>query len=252
MKFHYGDYIIHIYGSTQDPITKEYIFVMDYIENGSLQDYLTKHFKNLKWDDKTDILYSIINGLKNIHKEEIIHRDLHSGNILQFHIASYIADLGLSCPASQTSASNKNDICGILPYIAPEVLKEKPYTMASDVYSFGVLMPVVSTGQQPFNNLAHDEYLAMKICKDARPGFSNNTPKLYIELAFKCMDANPDKRPTAKEIEKIIEFWLNSLYQNKSGDEYESIRKEFEKMDEIEFDPSTITATIHPNAVYTS
>jgi len=72
--------------------------------------------------------------------------------------------------------------------------------MASDVYSFGVLMSVVSTGQQPFNNLAHDEYLAMNICRGARPGFSNNTPKFYIELAYRCMDANPDKRPTAKEI----------------------------------------------------
>ena len=111
-------------------------------------------------------------------------------------------------------------------------------------------MSVVSTGQQPFNNLAHDEYLAMNICKGARPGFSNNTPKFYIELAFKCMDANPDKRPTAKEIYEIIDLWFHSLYE--SGDKYESIKKEFEKMDEIKFDPSTITTVIHPNAVYTS
>ena len=117
--------------------------------------------------------------------------------------------------------------------------------MASDVYSFGVLMSVVSTGQQPFNNLAHDIDLAMKICRGARPGFSNNTPKFYIELAFRCMDANPDKRPTAKEILEIIKIWHYS-YQD------ESIEKEFKKMDEIEFDPSTITTVIHPNAVYTS
>ena len=65
-------------------------------------------------------------------------------------------------------------------------------------------MSVVSTGQQPFNNLAHDVGLAMKICEGVRPGFSNNTPKFYIELAFRCMDANPDKRPTAEEIYEII------------------------------------------------
>src|SRR5688500_6503377 len=101
-------------------------------------------------------------------------------------------------------------------------------------------MSVVSTGQQPFNNLAHDEYLAMQICKGARQGFLNNTPKFYIELAFRCMDANPDKRPTAEEIKKVIGDWrfLNT-----------SIRKEFDEMDKIEFDPSTITAAIHPNAV---
>src|SRR5215213_6732146 len=208
MKFHDKHDIIHIYGLTQDPITKEHIFVMAYMKDGNLQNYLTKDFKNLKWIDKLYILHRIIRGLEGIHEKEIIHHDLHSGNILQAGSwDSYIADLGLSCPANQTSPSNKNDICGILPYIAPEVLKEKPYTKASDVYSFGVLMSVISTGQQPFNNLAHDGYLAMTICKGARPGFSNNTPKFYIELAFKCMDANPDKRPTAKEIKKITYDW---------------------------------------------
>jgi hypothetical protein len=90
----------------------------------------------------------------------------------------------------------------------------------------------------------------MKICEGARPGFSNNTPKFYIELAFRCMDANPDKRPTAKEIYKIIGFWYDSFYNFQ--DSFESIRKEFDKMSEIKFDPSTITAAIHPNAVYTS
>ena len=215
---------------------------MCYMEDGSLQNFLTKDFKNLKWGSKIKVLYYIIKGLKDIHEKEIIHHDLHSGNILQFHIASYIADLGLSCPASQASSSNKNDIFGVLPYIAPEVLRGRSYTMASDIYSFGVLMSVISTGQQPFNNLAHDINLAMKICGGERPEFSNNTPKFYIELAFKCMDANPDKRPTAEEILKIIYDW-------RQGDEFE---KEFKKMDEIKFDPSTITAVIHPNAVYTS
>src|SRR5687767_5009040 len=132
MKFHGKDDIIHIYGLTQGPITKEYIFVMGYMEEGSLQNYLTKGFKNLKWEIKLLILYRIINGLKDIHEEEIIHHDFHSGNILQYEEHAYIADLGLSCLASQTSSSNKNDICGVLPYIAPEVLNKKPYTKASD------------------------------------------------------------------------------------------------------------------------
>src|SRR5688572_15288847 len=98
MKFHDKSDIIHIYGLTQDPITKEYIFVMEYMEGGSLQNYLTKGFKNLKWNDKIRILCFIINGLKDIHEKEIIHHDLHIGNILQNYWDSYIADLGLSCP----------------------------------------------------------------------------------------------------------------------------------------------------------
>ena len=48
---------------------------------------------------------------------------------------------------------------------------------------------------------------------------------------------------------KIIDIWYDIL---KDKLEDESIRKEFDEMDEIEFDPSTIAAAIHPNAVYTS
>src|SRR5829696_923476 len=70
------------------------------------------------------------------------------------------------------------------------------------------------------------------------------------------MDANPDKCPTTKEIYKIIGGWYNIFhddsmddYSKEQQDEGESIRKKF---DEIKFDPSMITATIHPNAIYTS
>src|SRR5437016_4326733 len=183
---------------------------MRYAENGSLRDYITKKFKDLKWKDKIKILYNIISGLNNIHQEKLVHHDLHSGNILHFRWLDQrvmIADLGLSVPTDQESSS----IIGVLPYIAPEVLNEKSYTQKSDIYSFGVLMSVISTGQQPFYNIAHDRNLAFKICEGVRPGFSTNTPRFYLELAYKCMDANPDNRPTAKEIYEIIKSWYEML-----------------------------------------
>src|SRR5437588_2212408 len=95
---------------------------MEYLEKGNLQNYLSKEFKILKWIDKIRILLHIINGLKKIHKKKIVHHDLHSGNILQDMIDSYITDLGLSVPADKTSSSEKN-VFGVLPYVAPEVLR---------------------------------------------------------------------------------------------------------------------------------
>ena len=179
---------------------------MRYANDGSLTDYITKKFKILKWKHKIEILYSIISGLNIIHQEKLVHHDFHSGNIL--HSSNLprkmmIADLGLSAPASQEPSS----IVGVLSYIAPEVLNGKPYTQKSDIYSFGILMSVISTGQQPFNDKVHGHGLMLKICEGLRPGFSNNTPKIYIELAYKCMDADPDNHPTAKEILKTITFW---------------------------------------------
>src|SRR5437660_5620075 len=198
--------VLNIYGISQDPNTKEYILVMRYADDGNLTDYMTKSFKNLKWKDKIKILYSIISGLNIIHQEQLTHRNLHSGNILYFNKLPQkvmIADLGISAPAVQEQSS----IIGVVPYIAPEVLNGKTYTQKSDIYSFGILMSVISTGQQPFNDIAHDTGLALKIYGGERPAFSINTPDFYIKLAYKCMDADPDKRPTAEEILKTIAFW---------------------------------------------
>src|SRR6266540_869679 len=207
-KHPYYNGVLDIYGISQDPNTKEYILVMRYASDGSLTDYITKNFKNLKWKDKIRILHSIILGLNIVHQEQLIHHDLHSGNILHFYMLPQrvmIADLGLSVPADQEPSS----VIGVLPYIAPEVLNGKPYTQKSDIYSFGILMSEISTGQRPFNDKAHGHGLMLKICEGLRPAFSNNTPKFYIKLAYKCMDADPDNRPTAEEILKIMDFWKN-------------------------------------------
>src|SRR5437588_6612758 len=98
----------------------------------------------------------------------------------------------------------------------------------------------------------------MKICEDLRPAFSNNTPKFYIELAYKCMGADPDNCPTAEEILKTIDFWKDiedirkilksnkPKYSKEQFDELRMIRKIFDQMDHIEYDSSTISVTIHP------
>ena len=84
---------------------------MKYIDGGNLHNYLTREFKNLKWKDKIGIVLNIIHGLKKIHEQNIIHHNLHSGNIFQHgYYSTYIVDLGLSIPADKSSTSNENHI----------------------------------------------------------------------------------------------------------------------------------------------
>jgi serine/threonine protein kinase len=59
---------------------------------------------------------------------------------------------------------NQSNIYGVIPYIAPEVLKGKPYTQAAVIYSFCMIMYLIATGRQPFANCAHDEILVLNIC----------------------------------------------------------------------------------------
>ena len=73
-----------------------------------------------------------------------------------------ITDLGLAQSINNSKTSNSSNVCGVLPYIAPEVLDGKPYTFASDVYSFGIIMVEVSTGKPSYGSVPHDEKLALQ------------------------------------------------------------------------------------------
>ncbi|CAI2189286.1 15796_t:CDS:2, partial [Funneliformis geosporum] len=127
------------------------------------------------------------------------HKDFHSGNILlNKHQTSYVSDFGLAGPADKQNSNDK--IYGVLPYIAPEVLNGELYTFASDIYSFGVIMAELSTGNPPFYDRKHDVSLSLDICNGLRPEFGKGTPEFYKKLAYRCMNADPNQRPTSKEL----------------------------------------------------
>src|SRR5256885_2892925 len=76
-------YLNEYYGVTQNADTKDFIIIMKYYKF-DLRSYITKskNFCNFRWDKKLKILLHIAEGIKHIHSQNIIHQDLHSGNIL--------------------------------------------------------------------------------------------------------------------------------------------------------------------------
>jgi serine/threonine protein kinase len=106
--------IIRIYGITQNPETKNYAMVLYYANNGSLRNYLDIKYNTLNWDKMIYFLNYIAYGLRHIHKNEIIHRDLHIGNILVGEDGVNITDMGLCKPADYSASENmENKVYGV-------------------------------------------------------------------------------------------------------------------------------------------
>ncbi|RIB21613.1 kinase-like domain-containing protein, partial [Gigaspora rosea] len=196
---------IKIYGITKNPNDDNYMIVMQYTKQGSLRKLLDSKYNELDWNFKIVISYYIANGLNTIHEAKLVHKDFHSGNIVNENMfSSYITDFGLCKPVSQDSSSD--EVYGVLPYIDPVVLykKGKEYTQKSDIYSFGIIMSKVFTGYPPYYDIPHDFNLATQICLGLRPEIKCKVPQLLLDLMNKCLDAEPQNRPTAKELASTL------------------------------------------------
>ncbi|POG65162.1 kinase-like domain-containing protein, partial [Rhizophagus irregularis DAOM 181602=DAOM 197198] len=181
------------------------IMVLEYAEGGNFNNYLEKNYERFDWFIGLKVLTNIIGGLNKIHEKQMVHHDFHMGNILFMNnnFNACISDMSLYRKIDDDDESN---VYGVIPYVAPEVLKGKPYTQAADIFSFGMIMYVVATGGQPFADCAHDEVLVLNICNGIRPEINEKiAPKCYIDLMKKCWDGNPNNRPNSTEIKEIIE-----------------------------------------------
>lgn len=242
---------LRTYGITYDPEIKTYLMVTTLADDGDLSVYLKNQFSTLTYTKKLEILYDIAIGLTQIHKSGLVHRDLHSGNVMCQGIKGrrkgrgeeyrfVIGDLGQATPP-------KKDDCvfGVMPYIAPEVFCTQFYTQAADVYSFGILMWEITTGLKAFNDRIHDKFLMFDIIySELRPDISPNTPKLYSHLMKRCWDNNKEKRPSAYELYTTIGLWLNQCLFAPNSD----IAKEFKKGDELRSMVPQLQV-LHPNNV---
>ncbi|GES80191.1 kinase-like domain-containing protein [Rhizophagus clarus] len=236
--------INRFYGISKEPSLNKYAIVLEFANQGNLREYLEIHFNDLQWDDKIRMVLDIVCGLKCLHFNEIIHRDLHAKNILVNNHILMIADFGTSkqlSEATSTSTNSKADEIGLIEYMEPQRFKNIKYkkTKKSDIYSLGVLLWEISSGRPPFSGYPQsDRYLI-----GFHIGYSNlrekpvdGTPQEYRELYQKCWDDEPNLRPDIEKVHETLNK-LNQLNQLKSEvTTQQSLQPDTNKMDNSKCD----------------
>ncbi|GES93134.1 kinase-like domain-containing protein [Rhizophagus clarus] len=196
----------------QNDNSKKYLLVMEYANSGTLQEYLKKHFDILTWNDKFNMAFQLAHAVLCLHDEGIVHRDLHSKNVLVHQNAIKLADFGLSRRIDE-AYNSRSDLFGIVPYIDSKKFDFQPYSLnkASDVYSIGVLLWEISSGQPPFKGIS----LIIKISQGLRETPIPDTPTTYVNLYTECWNGEPDYRPTINQVvEKLKTLKNNQIYGN--------------------------------------
>ncbi|CAI2165214.1 5267_t:CDS:2 [Funneliformis geosporum] len=194
--------LIRCYGITQDPVTKEYALVIRCIER-DLKSYLYSSlpYPEYDWKTKLEILADIAFVINRIHDAGFIHKNLHTGNLKRLMNSTILTEISLNNHGDDSpTLSHSNGVYGVLPYVAPEVLRGGIINKAADIYSLGMVMWEVAVQRPPFDLNAHDKLLAQRICCGLRPHINNSMPKSLAKLIKRCWDANPLNRPEAEEV----------------------------------------------------
>lgn len=142
-------------------------FVMDYVAGKDLYDYLQTRGYKLPETLMKRILLHLLNGLKHLHENGIIHRDLKLENVMMSDKTDQaipkIVDFGLSkiLGPSQTAT----EPYGTVGYVAPEVMSKIPYSFSADVWSLGCIAYALICGSLPYNP-NHEFELQLKALRE--------------------------------------------------------------------------------------
>ncbi|GES82318.1 kinase-like domain-containing protein [Rhizophagus clarus] len=237
------------FGLTKDE-TSCIMLVYKHYNKGDLYTFFDNYDEFFGWGEIVEILSTISAGIYRIHELGLVHGNLHGGNIMIENdgvmLDARITDAGLHGPYDVYS----EDIHGVVPFVAPEVLKGSKTTQASDIYSFGMIMWVLSAGVRPYHHRPHDRVLINEIIGGLRPRPVKDTPPLYARLMERCLRENPLERPLISELYDLTEKWAGATCNYPEPSE---ITEEFDKADMAKFDEIKYRHTfIHHRAVYHS
>lgn len=125
--------------------------VYELCNGGTLEEYVNKK-KYLQEKEALDIFSQILNACKSLVQYNIMHRDFKPSNILFHNGVIKVADFGF-CKPLASSFEVTETMVGSPIYMAPEILKGRPYSSKADIYSLGVMLYEMLYSVAPFEEL---------------------------------------------------------------------------------------------------
>ncbi|TKY72216.1 Serine/threonine-protein kinase HT1 [Spatholobus suberectus] len=182
-----------------------YCIITEYMSQGTLRMYLNKKGPySLSMETILRLALDISRGMEYLHSQGVIHRDLKSSNLLlNDEMRVKVADFGTSCLETRCRKSKGNS--GTYRWMAPEMVKEKPYTRKVDVYSFGIVLWELTTALLPFQGMTPVQAAFAVAEKNERPPLPASCQPALAHLIKLCWSTNPSKRPDFSDIVSTLE-----------------------------------------------
>ncbi|XP_044527838.1 inactive serine/threonine-protein kinase PLK5 [Gracilinanus agilis] len=171
--------------------------VLEYCSRKSLA-HVLKARKTLTEPEVRYYLRGIAAGLRYLHQQGIIHRDLKLSNFfITKNMEVKIGDLGLATKVGPGGHCH-GGLCGTPNYLAPEVVSRKGHSFQSDIWALGCIVYTALTGSPPFKASPLPEMY--QNIRDARYPVPSHLSPNARRLIARLLAPNPADRPSLDQV----------------------------------------------------
>ena len=195
--------IVGYYGSFLNGST---VWILEeYMDGGSLEDIIKYGYNRGIRDENVcaNIISGALKALDYFHKNQQIHRNVKSCNILLNSKGQVkLADFGLA--TSMIQGGVKKAAClsmfGDACYMSPEILKNGDgYSPKSDIWSLGLTSIEIGTGKMPYEGMKMMESIVNIIDREP-PSLPSSFSPAFQDFVHKCLSIAPQRRGSSEEL----------------------------------------------------
>ena len=173
-----------------------------------------ERYSNIPMPIKLSILLDVSLGLRYLHGQKIVHRDLSSNNILLTTLLrAKISDLGVAKVVRADSKKSLTKVPGTADFMPPEAQLDMPiYDNSLDVFSYGGVVLHTATQLWPTPSAVKQYDPKTKKVRgftevERRQSYIDQmtrNAKDLVPLAVQCLNETPDARPTMISVSETV------------------------------------------------